>query len=64
MSRLNYESTETLIFDPVAANRTATRAALYTLGFRRIETVPSLDGFVDGIRRKRGSRAVRSPGRQ
>ncbi|HEY0300790.1 MAG TPA: hypothetical protein VGC36_05635 [Rhizomicrobium sp.] len=52
MSRLNYESTETLIFDPVTANRTATRAALYTLGFRRIETVPSLDGFADGIRRK------------
>ncbi len=52
MSRLNYEPTETLIFDPVAANRNATRAALFTLGFRRIETVSSLEGFVDGIRRK------------
>lgn len=52
MGRLNYESTETLIFDPVAANRNATRAALYTLGFRRIDTVSTLDAFVDAIRRK------------
>ena len=52
MGRLNYETTDTLIFDPVAANRTATRAALYTLGFRRIETVSTLDAFVDNIRRK------------
>lgn len=52
MSRLNFESTETLIFDPVAANRNATRSALYSLGFRRIETVASLDAFVDGIRRR------------
>jgi DNA-binding response OmpR family regulator len=52
MSRLNYESTETLIYDPVAANRTATRAALYTLGFRRIETVGALDAFSDAIRRR------------
>ncbi len=52
MSRLYYESTETLIYDPVAANRTATRAALYTLGFRRIETVGALDAFSDAIRRR------------
>ena len=52
MGRLNFESTETLIFDPVAANRNATRAALYTLGFRKIDTVSTLDAFVDGIRRK------------
>lgn len=51
MARLNYESTETLVYDPVTANRTATRAALYTLGFRRIETVATLDAFVDAIRR-------------
>ncbi len=52
MSRLVYESTETLVYDPVAANRTATRAALYTLGFRRIETVATLDAFRDAIRRR------------
>ncbi|MEI9993388.1 MAG: hypothetical protein WDM91_02240 [Rhizomicrobium sp.] len=52
MSRLAYETTETLIYDPVAANRTATRAALYTLGFRRIETVATLDAFSDAIRRR------------
>ncbi|HXC57253.1 MAG TPA: hypothetical protein VNU97_18275 [Rhizomicrobium sp.] len=51
MGRLFYESTETLVYDPVAANRTATRAALYTLGFRRIETVATLDAFTDAIRR-------------
>src|SRR5580658_10381854 len=52
MGRLSYDTTETLIYDPVAANRTATRAALYTLGFRRIETVASLDAFIDAIRRR------------
>ncbi len=50
MGRLAYDTTETLIYDPVAANRTATRAALYTLGFRRIETVASLDAFTHAIR--------------
>lgn len=52
MSRLVYESTETLVYDPVAANRTATRAALYTLGFRHIETVAALDAFRDAIKRR------------
>ncbi len=52
MGRLTYETTETLIYDPVAANRTATRAALYTLGFRRIETVSSLTAFAEYVQRK------------
>jgi DNA-binding response OmpR family regulator len=52
MARLAYDTTETLIYDPVAANRTATRAALYTLGFRRIETVATLEAFTDAIRRR------------
>ena len=52
MGRLSYDTTETLIYDPVAPNRTATRAALYTLGFRRIETVASLEAFTDAIRRR------------
>ena len=52
MSRLSYDSTEVLVYDPVAANRTATRAALYTLGFRRIETMATLESFADSIRRR------------
>ena len=52
MGRLAYDTTETLIYDPVTANRTATRAALYTLGFRHVETVGSLDAFSDAIRRR------------
>ncbi len=52
MGRLFFDSTETLIYDPVAANRTATRAALFTLGFRKIETVATLDAFVEAIRRR------------
>jgi DNA-binding response OmpR family regulator len=58
MSRLSYDSTEVLVYDPVAANRTATRAALYTLGFRRIETVAALDAFADAIRRRPPDLAV------
>jgi DNA-binding response OmpR family regulator len=52
MGRLSYDTTETLIYDPVAANRTATRAALFTLGFRRIDTVATLDAFANAIRRR------------
>ena len=52
MARLAYDTTETLIYDPVTANRTATRAALYTLGFRRIEAVSSLTAFTDYVQRK------------
>ena len=52
MGRLVFDSTETLIYDPVAANRTATRAALFTLGFRKIETVATLDAFTEAVRRR------------
>ncbi|MEJ0025900.1 MAG: response regulator [Rhizomicrobium sp.] len=52
MGRLSYDTTETLIYDPVAANRTATRAALYTLGFRHVETVATLETFIDAMRRR------------
>jgi DNA-binding response OmpR family regulator len=52
MGRLSFDTTETLVYDPVAANRTATRAALFTLGFRRIETVATLDAFAESIRRR------------
>jgi DNA-binding response OmpR family regulator len=43
MSKHSYESAGTLIFDPVASNRNATRASLHSLGFRRVDLAPSLD---------------------
>jgi DNA-binding response OmpR family regulator len=52
MARLSYDSVEALIYDPVSANRTATRAALYALGFRRTETVPSLEQFIDAVQKR------------
>jgi DNA-binding response OmpR family regulator len=52
MARLSYDSVEALIYDPVSANRTATRAALYALGFRRTETVPTLEAMVEVIQRQ------------
>lgn len=45
MPGLTYESASVLLYDPVAGNRTATRAALYTLGFRSIDTVATLSDF-------------------
>lgn len=39
MSGLNYETAEALVYDPVAANRSALRAALSALGFQHINTV-------------------------
>lgn len=52
MSRLSFDTAEVLVFDPVSANRNATRAALYTIGFRRIETVGAMDAFIESIRRR------------
>ncbi|MGH6827996.1 MAG: response regulator [Rhizomicrobium sp.] len=52
MTRLSYDSVEALIYDPVSANRTATRAALYALGFRRTETVSTLESMVEVIQRQ------------
>jgi len=49
MLRLNYDNAHVLVYDPVAANRNATRAALYMLGFRHIETVASLEDFAEFI---------------
>ena len=50
MARLSYETAETLVYDPVTGNRAATRAVLYTLGFRKIETVGTVDAFAEAIR--------------
>lgn len=52
MSRLSYETAETLIYDPVAANRTATRSLLYSIGFRRIESVSTLQDLHDSMKRR------------
>lgn len=49
MARLSYDSVEALIFDPVPAGRTATRAALYALGFRHTESVHSLETFLGSV---------------
>ena len=52
MTRLSYDSVEALIYDPVSANRTATRAALYSLGFRRTEAVSTLDSMIEVIQKQ------------
>jgi len=52
MTRLAYDSVEALIYDPVSANRTATRAAMLSLGFRRTETVSSLETMIEVIQRQ------------
>lgn len=49
MRPLLYDTAEALIYDPVSANRMATRAVLYTLGFRKIETVATLKAFADNL---------------
>ena len=58
MARLSYDTAETLIYDPVAGNRTATRAALYNLGFRRLETAGNLEAFSEAMRRRPPDLAV------
>ncbi len=49
--RLSFDTVDALIYDPVSANRTATRAALYALGFRRTTTVSTLEAFVANIQK-------------
>lgn len=51
MSKLSYDSVDVLIFDPVSANRTATRSTLYALGFRRTETVSTLEAFIESVQK-------------
>ncbi|HEX3811141.1 MAG TPA: hypothetical protein VHW02_15710 [Rhizomicrobium sp.] len=50
-ARIAYEQAEALIYDPIAANRTGTRSALYALGFRRIDTAVTLEAFADALRK-------------
>ncbi len=51
MSKLSFDSVEVLIYDPVSANRAATRAAMFALGFRRTETVPTLESFLEAVQK-------------
>ena len=44
-TRRFFETADLLIYDPVAANRNATRASLHSLGFRKVEAVPGLDAL-------------------
>jgi CheY-like chemotaxis protein len=45
ITRRFFEAAELLIYDPVAANRNATRASLHSLGFRKVEAVPTLEAL-------------------
>lgn len=49
MSKLSFDSVDVLIYDPVPSNRTATRAAMYALGFRKTETVSTLEAFIEAV---------------
>src|SRR6202044_577636 len=51
MSKLSFDSVDVLIYDPVSSNRTATRAAMYALGFRRTETVSTLEAFSEEVQK-------------
>jgi DNA-binding response OmpR family regulator len=51
MSKLSFDSVDVLIYDPVPSNRTATRAAMYALGFRKTETVSTLEAFVESVQK-------------
>ena len=51
MSKLSFDTCDVLIYDPVPSNRAATRAALYALGFRRTETVSTLESFLESMQK-------------
>jgi len=51
MSKLSFDSVDVLIYDPVSSNRTATRAAMYSLGFRKTETVSTLEAFLEACQK-------------
>lgn len=51
MSKLSFDSVDVLIYDPVPSNRTATRAAMYALGFRKTETVSTLEAFMESVQK-------------
>ncbi|HEY1710694.1 MAG TPA: response regulator [Rhizomicrobium sp.] len=52
MSRLSFDTSEALIYDPVPMNRNATRTTLYALGFKQIDSVGSMEAFRSRIRKR------------
>jgi len=52
MTRLSYDTAEVLLYDPVTANRMATRAALFAVGFRHIETATTTRAFEELIHKR------------
>jgi CheY-like chemotaxis protein len=50
MKKRPYETADTLVYDPVASNRNATRASLHSLGFRKVELAASLENLQDRLR--------------
>jgi DNA-binding response OmpR family regulator len=52
MSSRIFETARTLIYDPVAANRNATRAALQSIGFRNVDPAAGLDILEDRLRER------------
>jgi DNA-binding response OmpR family regulator len=50
MKAPSYETAETLVYDPISANRTATRSALFSLGFRKIESVSTVEALAAALR--------------
>ena len=51
MGKLSFDSCDVVIYDPVPSNRAATRSALYALGFRRTETVSTLEAFLESMQK-------------
>src|SRR6201996_9739680 len=51
MGKLSFDSCDVVIYDPVPSNRAATRAALYALGFRKTETVSTLEAFLEAVQK-------------
>lgn len=58
MTRLLYDTAEALVYDPVSANRMATRAVLYSIGFRKIESAGTLASFQDYLQKRPPDLAV------
>ncbi len=58
MTRLSYDTAEVLLYDPVTANRTATRAVLFAVGFRNVETATTTKAFEELIHKRPPDLAV------
>ncbi len=50
MKNRPYDTAETLVYDPIASNRNATRASLHSLGFRKVDLAASLEILHERLR--------------